>query len=67
VCPAIVRRLLSFVITPSCHVLVLRPWPGLPARTGGDESRRTRIVALGVAGYALAIAAALAYSPAAAP
>jgi hypothetical protein len=43
-------------------VLVLPALAWLLARTGWDERRRTRVVALAVVGYAVAIAAALAVS-----
>jgi hypothetical protein len=43
-------------------VLVLPALAWALSRTGWDETRRTRGVALGVAGYAVAILAALAYS-----
>ncbi|WP_329249404.1 hypothetical protein OG417_03080 [Actinoallomurus sp. NBC_01490] len=43
-------------------VLVLPALAWLSSRTTWDESRRTRVVAIAVAGYGLAIAAALAYS-----
>jgi hypothetical protein len=48
-------------------VLVLPALAWLLARTGWEESRRTRIVAVGVVGYGLAIVAALAYSLATVP
>ena len=48
-------------------VLVLPALAWLLTRTGWDESRRTRIVAVGVVGYGLAIVAALAYSLATGP
>ncbi len=43
-------------------VLVLPALAWLLSFTGWGEARRTRVVALGVAGYGLAILAALAYS-----